>query len=653
MNTINFGERNSGSQVGINNGVINLGAEPQELRPDPISTVPVPHDPDFVSRDDLLNRIQGQSSVPGSRIVLVGLGGVGKTRLAAEYCHQLRQRSPHTWVFWVHASNAARCEESLRNIAERAKIPGRSGRNTNIFQLFGNWLQDGKIGEWILVLDNLDDDELLRKPFATCTDDKANFQSHHSTQPPLKYILASSNGSTIITSRNRGQSAADLLSLMSFFDRQGIPADLLRVQEKEKNHESLGSLGEEIPDSSSEEDTDSSSEDDLEDGFENDITTLRDYSFITTCKDSTASIKIRRDTGPYFRMSGQPYYIDRNRKTRSEVGLRYSTEGREAEQLEVQVIETRKTNFSVDHPDTLTSMAILASTYSHQGRWEDAEQLRVQVIGTSMAKLGVDHPSTLISIGNLAVTYSYQGRWEKAEQLEIQVMETRKTKLGVDHPDTLTSMANLAATYSDQGRWEEAEQLEIQVMETRKTKLGMDHPDTLTSMANRAAIYSHQGRWEDAEQLRVQVMGTSMAKLGVDHPSTLISMGNLAVTYSDQGRWEEAEQLEVQVMETHKTKFGVDHPDTLTSMANLAFTWKSTGQHAKAISLLRACVIKQRQIIGPTHPNTISNGNLLLEWETADGDAEDIKMIDSFEEAKEREEEKLSAGSPDKRGHTR
>lgn len=26
MNTINFGERNSGSQVGINNGVINLGA---------------------------------------------------------------------------------------------------------------------------------------------------------------------------------------------------------------------------------------------------------------------------------------------------------------------------------------------------------------------------------------------------------------------------------------------------------------------------------------------------------------------------------------------------------------------------------------------------------------------------------------------------
>ncbi|KAF7515022.1 hypothetical protein PCG10_004064, partial [Penicillium crustosum] len=81
------------------------------------------------------------------------------------------------------------------------------------------------------------------------------------------------------------------------------------------------------------------------------------------------------------------------------------------------------------------------------GRWEEAEQLQVQVMETSKTKLGVDHPSTLTSMANLASTYSNQGRWEEAEQLEIQVMETRKTKLGVDHPDTLSSMANLASTY--------------------------------------------------------------------------------------------------------------------------------------------------------------------------------------------------------------
>ena len=56
-------------------------------------------------------------------------------------------------------------------------------------------------------------------------------------------------------------------------------------------------------------------------------------------------------------------------------------------------METRKTKLGADHPDTLTSMANLASTYRNQGRWEEAEQLEVQVMETSKTKLGEDHPA--------------------------------------------------------------------------------------------------------------------------------------------------------------------------------------------------------------------------------------------------------------------
>ncbi len=70
---------------------------------------------------------------------------------------------------------------------------------------------------------------------------------------------------------------------------------------------------------------------------------------------------------------------------------------------------------------------------------------------TRKTKLGADHPDTLSSMANLAATYSNQGRWEEAEKLQVQVMETRKTKLGADHPDTLTSMANLAVDVLESG----------------------------------------------------------------------------------------------------------------------------------------------------------------------------------------------------------
>jgi hypothetical protein len=84
--------------------------------------------------------------------------------------------------------------------------------------------------------------------------------------------------------------------------------------------------------------------------------------------------------------------------------------------------------------------------------------------------LGAEHPDTLSSMGNLASTYQNQGRWNEAEKLEVQVMDMRKKLLGAEHPHTLTSMANLASTYRNQGRWNEAGKLEVQVMDMRKKR---------------------------------------------------------------------------------------------------------------------------------------------------------------------------------------
>ncbi|KAF2818065.1 hypothetical protein CC86DRAFT_309981, partial [Ophiobolus disseminans] len=78
--------------------------------------------------------------------------------------------------------------------------------------------------------------------------------------------------------------------------------------------------------------------------------------------------------------------------------------------------------------------------------YNKGEELFVQVIETRRKKLGADYPDTLTSMANLASTYRNQGRWDAAEELDVQVMETHKKKLGADRPDTLTSMANLAST---------------------------------------------------------------------------------------------------------------------------------------------------------------------------------------------------------------
>ncbi|KAJ4346585.1 uncharacterized protein N0V89_010516 [Didymosphaeria variabile] len=248
------------------------------------------------------------------------------------------------------------------------------------------------------------------------------------------------------------------------------------------------------------------------------------------------------------------------------------------------------------------------------GRYKEAEELQMQLMQTRKRVLGKEHPDTLRSMHDLATTYSSQRRWKEAEELQVQVTQTTKRVLGNEHPDTLTSTANLALTYSDQGRWKEAEELQTQVMQLAKRLLGDEHTNTLRSMHNLAFMYTDQGRWKEAEELQMQVMQLTNRVLGDEHPNTLSSMHNLASTYSHQGRWKEAEELEVHVMETRKRVLGEEHPDTLSSIHNFAFLLRSQARREEALALMETCFQSRQQVLGEQHTGTQSSLDTLNSW---------------------------------------
>ncbi|KAJ0370052.1 hypothetical protein COL26b_010256 [Colletotrichum chrysophilum] len=434
--------------------------------------------------------------------------------------------------------------------------------------------------------------------------------------------------------------AANLLSLMSFFQAQNIPEYMLH------NYNSGNTDSKEANDRHGE----TSGVD-----FEDDLDVLRGYSLVTMTAtpgvlemhslpllDKPPSEERNRLEWSKLLTNVSWYLVMLGNYSRAEVLVQdairirterlgeedpltltsmanlastYSNQGRwkEAEELEVRVMETRKRVLGEEHPDTLTSMANLASTYRNQARWKGAEELEVRVIETSLRVLREEHPNTLTSMANLAATYENQGQWKEAEELFLRVIDTRKRVLGEQHPSTLTSMGNLASTYSNQGRWKEAEELEVRVMEMRKRVLGGEHPDTLISKDNLGSTFLNQGQWKEAEELFVRVMETSLRVLGEEHPDALTSMANLALTFWSQGRWKEAEELEVRVVEMRKRVLGEEHPHTLLSMANLALTFSNQGRWKEAEELEVRVMEMRKRVLGEEHPSTlISMGNLAL-----------------------------------------
>ncbi|KAF2176856.1 hypothetical protein K469DRAFT_755412 [Zopfia rhizophila CBS 207.26] len=175
--------------------------DPLPARPTPSSTVPFRRDPDFVHRE-ILSEVQCRCLQPASRVALVGLGRVGKSQLAIEYSSQVKESSSDTWVFWLHASSAARFEEGYRKIAERAKIAGRDNLEADILRLVNSWLSDEANGRWFMIVDNADD----ASAFSHSADESKisdNSNMAASTDALSEFLPQSQIGFILVTSRSR------------------------------------------------------------------------------------------------------------------------------------------------------------------------------------------------------------------------------------------------------------------------------------------------------------------------------------------------------------------------------------------------------------------------------------------------------------------
>ena len=124
-----------------------------------------------------------------------------KSQIAIEYAYRLHEKSPATSVFWVHANNNARFEQSYRNIATAAKIPGIEDPKADVLNLVFQWLGSVESGDWLLILDNADDTNVTFRPFTST----AAQNSGLNIGPPRlsQYLPQTGTGSILITSRDK------------------------------------------------------------------------------------------------------------------------------------------------------------------------------------------------------------------------------------------------------------------------------------------------------------------------------------------------------------------------------------------------------------------------------------------------------------------
>lgn len=101
----------------------------------------------------------GDMSQEQRRLVLGGMGGIGKTQLAISYAKH--HRHDYESVFWLNATSEATLKDSFRKVAEvvfNVQDPVVL-EGEQILLHIRRWLSDKKNTQWLLIFDNYDNPE--------------------------------------------------------------------------------------------------------------------------------------------------------------------------------------------------------------------------------------------------------------------------------------------------------------------------------------------------------------------------------------------------------------------------------------------------------------------------------------------------------------
>ncbi|KAF3002783.1 hypothetical protein E8E15_001031, partial [Penicillium rubens] len=715
-------------------------------KPQPCSTVPFKKDPMFVGRESVISAINERHRAIGQRherVALVGLAGVGKTQAAIEYSYRVRESTPDTWVFWIHASNTARLEQGYQQIATVAEIPGRDDPKINILQLVYQWLCDARNGRWLMVLDNADDDGIFfgdntfnergplvsflpqaahgsmlitsrnglaarnlvgsdshvitvqpmneaeslallrlripapqsgesgesggderalvqaleciplaitqaaayianRLPLVTVSAYLRLFHESESKRtrllqnedsadlrrdPSIRYAVMTTWQLSFEQIRQERPAATDLLALMSMFDRQGIPEDLVRHHEQDilDFHDALApllsyslirlELNERLFDMHRLVQLSVRAWLDMHQqlygwqaksrGIMARVFPDGEYESWSQCRSLLAHansvLQSICDVDDKDRLNAAALL--------SNCGWFLDLQGvyEEAEAMHRRALEAREKVLGREHPDTLTSVSNLGLVLSSQGKYDEAEAMHRRALEGYEEVLGREHPNTLTSVNNLGSVLSRQGKYDEAEAMHRRDLEGSEKVLGREHPDTLTSVNNLGNVLSSQGKYDEAEAMHRRALEGCEEVLGREHPNTLTSVNNLGSVLSRQGKYDEAEAMHRRDLEGSEKVLGREHPHTLASVNNLGNVLSSQGKYDEAEAMHRRALEGYEEVLGREHPNTLTSVNNLGNVLSSQGKYDEAEAMHRRDLEGSEKVLGREHPDTLTS----------------------------------------------
>ncbi|MEV6329542.1 tetratricopeptide repeat protein [Streptomyces sp. NPDC051909] len=251
-------------------------------------------------------------------------------------------------------------------------------------------------------------------------------------------------------------------------------------------------------------------------------------------------------------------------------------------------------------------LAVLPTDLDDPAGWRAWRLLFLHVDAyVQQADANVDTARTAELVVRAAWRLLDTGDWDLAEVWFERAARARQRVLGADDPLTVLAREGIAECWARTGDPGPAAYSQEQVVEDLTRLLGEERAETHLARARLGVTRRHLGDTGGAVRLLEGALSGLERLLGAAHRDTLRVRNNLGVAYQVAGRLEEAIGVHEGTLAERARLLGPGHSDTLTSRLNLVHLYAAVGRTEQAAAGYDAVLADSLRLLGEDHPFTV------------------------------------------------
>ncbi|EFC82657.1 FxSxx-COOH system tetratricopeptide repeat protein [Parafrankia sp. EUN1f] len=222
------------------------------------------------------------------------------------------------------------------------------------------------------------------------------------------------------------------------------------------------------------------------------------------------------------------------------------------------------------------------------------------------AQFGVDDARTLELCLNLADSHRALGEAEQAHELDRRARDSLDRSFGPSDPLALRAAMALGGDLRGTGNYQEARELDEATYHRYHQISGLDSREKIKAANNLAVSLRFVGDFKHALVTGKEAYDRQRKTFGEEDILTLQYADSYARDLRELGRYRESVDLLEQTLAHCRRVLGEDHPDALRTLANYAVSLRWAGQTGRSSTLAEEAFGKLRQWVGENQPITLA-----------------------------------------------